>query len=61
MPLRRTYGVGGPLFTLFPSFMTHRPWSEAVRSLTKFEEDVVGQHYQLGNLSFYILRDAGLF
>lgn len=36
-----------------------RPWKDATRGLTKFESDVVGQHSKLGNLSLFILRDAG--
>jgi hypothetical protein len=38
-----------------------RAWKEATRGLTKFENDVVGQHSKLGNLSLFILQDAGRF
>lgn len=39
----------------------HRPWSDAIRSVTKFNGDVVGQHYKLENLTLFIIRDAGYF
>lgn len=49
---------GRSLYFVF-FFIHYSPWSNSIRSLTKYKDDVVGQHYLLGNLSFYILRDAG--
>lgn len=36
-------------------------WSDAERSLMKHKGDVFGQHYQLNNLSFLVIRGAGHF
>lgn len=35
------------------------PWSHAKRALWEVDGDVAGQHYQLGNVSFLIIKGAG--
>ena len=58
----------GRLFAIFSFFFSYIkynyisfniPWSDAIRSVTRFNGDVVGQHYKLENLTLFIIRDAG--
>lgn len=34
-------------------------WKEAQRALWVVDDEVAGQHYQLGNLSFLVVKGAG--
>jgi hypothetical protein len=46
--------------TLQSHLWNGRQWKEASRSLYKVEEDVKGEHFQLNNLQFLIVRNSGL-
>lgn len=49
----------GTLHTLEAHIWAGHRWNEASRSLFRFNGDVAGEHFQLGKLSFLIVRNSG--